>query len=317
MFMVLGVVVALLVVSGCTKKKVVSTPPETKPRSVEIFTDEKPAPQPSVTSVEEEVVARETTIVQETEEGDTMAVVEEQTVLVAEESETVESGASSYVEEGLAAWYGGPEFNGKTTASGEIYDQEKLTAAHRILPFGTQVEVTNLANGKSVVVIVNDRGPYKDPDKRIIDVSLAAARALSMENTGLVPVRIKKVGPEEEAAKTLVVEEEAVVLEERSETGDEVVAVEKETVVVQEAAKAEAAPDFYVQVGAFSNAENAQNVLADLLSRGYAGARVVTVTVNSKELRRVQAGAFATRAQAESELSRLQADYPQSIVVTD
>lgn len=78
-------------------------------------------------------------------------------------------------QEGLAVWYG-PGFHGKRTASGEIYDMHALTAAHPTLPFGTRVRVTNLKNGRSVVVRINDRGPFGG--RYIIDLSYAAAKAI-------------------------------------------------------------------------------------------------------------------------------------------
>ncbi len=88
----------------------------------------------------------------------------------------------------MASWYG-PQFHGKTTSSKEIYDMYDMTAAHKALPFGTYVMVTNLNNGKSVRVRINDRGPFvKD---RVIDLSYAAARVLDMVGPGVVPVRIE------------------------------------------------------------------------------------------------------------------------------
>lgn len=94
------------------------------------------------------------------------------------------------VETGLASYYGA-EFHGKKTASGEIFDQEKLTCAHRKLPFGTMVKVTNLSNRKTIVVRVNDRGPWISG--RVIDVSYAAARKLDMIAEGVIKVRIEVV----------------------------------------------------------------------------------------------------------------------------
>ena len=92
---------------------------------------------------------------------------------------------------GLASWYGA-QHHGKKTASGAIFDQAALTAAHRSLPFGTQVKVTNLANGRSVEVEINDRGPYAG--NRIIDLSQAAAKAIGMIETGTANVRIESPG---------------------------------------------------------------------------------------------------------------------------
>ena len=89
---------------------------------------------------------------------------------------------------GLASWYG-PKFHGKTTSSREIYNMYDMTAAHRALPFGTHVMVTNLDNGKSVVVRINDRGPFIKG--RIIDLSFAAAKVLDMIGSGVVPVIIE------------------------------------------------------------------------------------------------------------------------------
>ncbi len=93
-------------------------------------------------------------------------------------------------ETGFASWYGAP-YHGRATSSGEIYDQEQLTAAHRSLPFQTWVEVTNLDNGKRVTVRITDRGPFVDG--RIIDLSLAAAREIDMVRSGIARVRLKVV----------------------------------------------------------------------------------------------------------------------------
>jgi rare lipoprotein A len=93
---------------------------------------------------------------------------------------------------GVASWYG-EHWQGRKTASGKRFDVHKLTAAHRSLPLNTHVRVTNIENGKSVIVLINDRGPYVDG--RVIDLSTAAARRLGMIKKGLVPVRIEIVDP--------------------------------------------------------------------------------------------------------------------------
>jgi len=92
------------------------------------------------------------------------------------------------IEEGQASYYG-HQFQGRATASGEIYDENKLTAAHKTLAFGTMVRVTNLNNGKKVVVRVNDRGPFVKG--RIIDLSYKAAGDIGMIAAGVVPVRVE------------------------------------------------------------------------------------------------------------------------------
>jgi rare lipoprotein A len=96
-------------------------------------------------------------------------------------------------EEGIASWYGHP-FDGRRTASGEIYNMHAMTAAHRTLPFGTRVKVHDLENGKSVVVRINDRGPFVEG--RIIDLSYAAAQAMHMSGTAVVRLQILNPGPD-------------------------------------------------------------------------------------------------------------------------
>ena len=89
---------------------------------------------------------------------------------------------------GIAAWYGA-QYAGRPTASGAIFDPGKLTAAHRTLPFGTRVRVTNRDNGRSVTVTINDRGPFTPG--RVIDLSEAAARKIDMIRAGIAPVEIE------------------------------------------------------------------------------------------------------------------------------
>jgi len=92
---------------------------------------------------------------------------------------------------GIASYYAHAH-HGRRTASGEVFDMGALTAAHRTLPFGTRVRVTNLSNGRRAVVRVNDRGPFQG--RRIIDLSLAAARELGMVGSGTARVRLEVVG---------------------------------------------------------------------------------------------------------------------------
>ena len=90
--------------------------------------------------------------------------------------------------DGVASYYA-DEFHGKQTSSGEVYDMNDLTAAHRTFPFGTKVRITNRENSRSVIVRVNDRGPFHEG--RIIDLSLGAAKELDLVKTGTAPVRIE------------------------------------------------------------------------------------------------------------------------------
>ena len=101
---------------------------------------------------------------------------------------------------GIASWYG-PGFHGNRSASGEIYNQNAMTAAHRSLPFGTKVLVTNLNNGRSAVVRINDRGPFVRG--RVIDLSAAAARVLGVMQTGIAPVQVQVLGDPQSDPQTV------------------------------------------------------------------------------------------------------------------
>jgi rare lipoprotein A len=91
----------------------------------------------------------------------------------------------------MASWYG-PGFHGRRTASGETFNSSSLTAAHRYLPFGTKVRVTNLRNGRSVVVRINDRGPFSGG--RVIDLSRGAAAIIGVFQSGVAPVVLEVLG---------------------------------------------------------------------------------------------------------------------------
>lgn len=100
----------------------------------------------------------------------------------------VNASPSVHQLEGIASYYA-DEFHGRTTSSGEVYDMRSFTAAHRTLPFNTKVKVMNLLNGRSVVVRINDRGPFKDD--RVIDLSLEAGIELGLLANGTAPVKLE------------------------------------------------------------------------------------------------------------------------------
>ncbi len=147
-----------------------------------------PSPPPKIEKPGEETVRPE----QREAESD-----KERKYTVLGQTYTPLASSDGFQEEGIASWYG-PKFHGKKTASGEVYNMYELTAAHRLLPMHTKVEVTNLENDKSIKLRINDRGPFVD--NRIIDLSLAAARKLDIIGPGTAPVRVKAVGsaPREE-----------------------------------------------------------------------------------------------------------------------
>ena len=139
------------------------------------------------------------------------------------------TSGDGFVEEGIASWYGS-DFHGKTTANGERYDMYSMTAAHKILPFNTQVKVTNLQNGKSIVVRVNDRGPFVAD--RVIDLTHTGATKIGMMGPGTARVRVETVGA--------------------------VPAIKNGDIM----------GNFYVQVGAFSRKDNAERLVAKFKSQG-------------------------------------------------
>ncbi|MGY6529206.1 MAG: septal ring lytic transglycosylase RlpA family protein [Cyanobacterium sp.] len=100
-------------------------------------------------------------------------------------------GSTGRVIRGIASWYG-PGFHGRRTANGERFNQNALTAAHRTLPFGTRVKVTNVSNGRSVVVRINDRGPFTGG--RVIDLAAGAAQAIGLKGRGVGPVTVQVLG---------------------------------------------------------------------------------------------------------------------------
>jgi rare lipoprotein A len=119
-------------------------------------------------------------------------IVRERRMPPPEKETKIEKRETREVQQGIASWYG-KDFHGKQTSSGEVYDMYQLTCAHQTLPLGTMVMVTNLENGKSVELKVNDRGPFVKG--RIIDVSYAAARMLDICEKGTVMVKVEVLGP--------------------------------------------------------------------------------------------------------------------------
>lgn len=183
--------------------------------------------------------------------------------------------ARGYRETGKVSWYG-KKFHGLRTSSGERYDMYKMSAAHRTLPLPSYVRVTNLANGKTVIVKVNDRGPFHS--ERIMDLSYAAAARLDMLRTGTAYVRLEAIDPAEYQAS-----------QRKGGSG-----------AAAPAAPADTPPGparFYVQVGAFSEAANAAALQSRLMDLVYAPVGIANS--GSPAVNRVQVGPFFTRDDAE------------------
>ncbi|MGH8175918.1 MAG: septal ring lytic transglycosylase RlpA family protein [Steroidobacter sp.] len=169
------------------------------------------------------------------------------------------ASADGYLERGVASWYG-PGFHAGRTSNGERYDMYAMTAAHKTLPLPSYVQVTNLKNGRSVVVRVNDRGPFKDG--RIIDLSQTAASKLDMLRDGTTFVEVRALASGQVPA----------------------------TPTTTAASVAQSGSPIFVQAGAFSTEANASRLLAQLRSQGVAKTFVRQDELSGKPLFRVRIG---------------------------
>nr|WP_238934714.1 septal ring lytic transglycosylase RlpA family protein [Maricaulis parjimensis] len=173
-----------------------------------------------------------------------------------------------YDEIGIASWYG-PNFHGRPTANGEHFDQNLMTAAHTTLPIPSIAEVTNLENGRSIIVRINDRGPFVDD--RIIDLSRAAATELDYIGRGLAQVRVRYLGPALEQGapppRTWYAANEAAPSP-APEPATQYAQAVSEPVPQTPAWIPEAGERFTLQIGAFSDPDNAQRFASRIESAG-------------------------------------------------
>jgi rare lipoprotein A len=201
----------------------------------------------------------------------------------------------NYDEVGTASWYG-PTFHGKAAASGETFNENDLTAAHPTLPIPSLVRVTNLENGRSVVVRLNDRGPFVDD--RIIDLSKAAGAALDMHAKGTARVRVQYVGPAPATGGGAV----AAVQPQRIGVVSAPLPPVAKPVVAAPAPVAMPASSttgqFFVQAGSFADLGNA-HALRDRLSQS-GRVSIEATTVNGSEFYRVMVGPWNSRADADA-----------------
>jgi rare lipoprotein A len=205
------------------------------------------------------------------------------------------ASAAGYVERGIASWYG-PAFHGANTSSGEIYDMYAMTAAHKTLPLPCYVRVTNLGNGRSVVVRVNDRGPFVAD--RIIDLSYAAALKLDLVRAGTARVEVRAIEPRPADARYAA-------LDPRSAAGGMAQPAAGATPVP--AAPVPGTAKIYVQAGAFAQSENAERLAARLRAAGVANAAVGAKQSAARTLFRVRVGPIASVAEFDLLLAKLAA----------
>jgi rare lipoprotein A len=189
--------------------------------------------------------------------------------------------SEGHVERGVASWYG-PGFHNARTSNGESYDMYAMTAAHKTLPLPCYARVTNLANGRSVVVRINDRGPFVG--NRIIDLSYTAAARLDMLKAGTAFVEVRVVTAERPAPLDRPAQSPAV--------------------------------DLYVQAGAFADAANARNLAAKLRAAGIADV-VVRSPPDGSRLHRVRVGPVTSVADFDRLASRLTALGVEAMLALD
>ncbi|MBF0264849.1 MAG: septal ring lytic transglycosylase RlpA family protein [Gammaproteobacteria bacterium] len=185
--------------------------------------------------------------------------------------------AQGFSQTGIASWYG-KKFHGERTSSGEDYDMFAMSAAHKTLPLPTYVKVTNLSNRRSVIVKVNDRGPFHTG--RIIDLSYAAAYQLDIVKTGTAKVKI-----------------EAIVVNKHSATKKVRVIKKNQTVYTKQ--------PFYVQAGAFTSIDNAKSLQRALLAEYTYPIKIKYLKSNGKLFKRVWIGPIYNRDAAEKILNRV------------
>jgi len=185
-----------------------------------------------------------------------------------------------WAEKGVASWYGS-DFNGKPTASGETYNMYAMTAAHKDLPLGSVVKVTNLENGRQARVVINDRGPFVPG--RIIDLSYSAARAIGITASGTAIVRIELLGREQKYVREVRVED----------TGP--------------------GGHYAVQLGAFVEKDNAER-LKTVVGWKHPGAYMMKAEVSGKTFYRVRIGRSKSKESA-LEMARALAEEGYPVIV--
>jgi rare lipoprotein A len=191
--------------------------------------------------------------------------------------------ADGYLERGVASWYG-PTFHGESTSSGEKYDMYAMTAAHKTLPLPTYARVTNLKNGRSIVVRINDRGPFVS--NRLIDLSYSAAAKLDMLREGTTLVEVKALTVQEPDDLTRSAETPP--------------------------------PSLYVQAGAFADQRNAERVLDRLHTGGLPGAFILAPPDGQPLLYRVRLGPISSVPEFDQLAAKLKAlGFPDARLATD
>ncbi len=191
----------------------------------------------------------------------------------------VQKSSKDFRQHGIASWYG-KQFHGRRTSSGETYDMYEMTAAHKTLPLPTYVKVTSQRNGRSIVVRVNDRGPFHS--KRIIDLSYAAAVKLGIANSGTAPVSIEAINTDTDAKPKL--QQELFTQQDASPTQSNQMISQSQ----------------FVQLGVFAELDNAKRLQNKILHSSLPTPEIITVTINDADLYRVLIGPIDSDDQIQS-----------------
>jgi rare lipoprotein A len=214
----------------------------------------------------------------------------------------VMAASDGWVERGTASWYG-PGFHSASTSLGEPYDMYGMTAAHKTLPIPCYAEVTNLRNGRKVVVRINDRGPFVGD--RIIDLSYTAAAKLDMLTAGTAPVEVRVIspggGPGSAVPPTVPASPAPPVMP----TAAVMPPPPAPAVTVVNAPATRAADAMFIQAGVFSDHENARRRVESLLAAGVELASLDEMPRNGRTLHRVRVGPFASVEEFDLNLKRL------------
>lgn len=187
----------------------------------------------------------------------------------------VQKSSKDFRQHGIASWYG-KQFHGRRTSSGETYDMYAMTAAHKTLPLPTYVKVTSQRNGRSIVVRVNDRGPFHS--KRIIDLSYAAAIKLGIANSGTAPVSIEAINTNTKPKQELFTQQDVSPIPNHQTNSQ----------------------GQFVQLGVFAELDNAKRLQNKILHSSLPTPEIITVTINDADLYRVLIGPIDSDDQIQS-----------------
>jgi len=201
-------------------------------------------------------------------------------------------------QKGEASYYA-DKFEGRPTASGEKYRHSKLTAAHKTLPFGTMIKVTNMGNNKSVTVKVNDRGPYAKG--RIVDLSKSAAQALGFVNQGLANVTIKVVDAGDGKSSSSIKPSDGAMVEEKEFYDFDITRLNPK--------------GYGVQIGSYQELVNLVRLSQNLKASYRKQVTVRVKTINGVKVYNIILGQFPTRAKAEQFKGTLKRKYPGAFII--